>query len=967
MAHGGTAENFEGPPRAHPLGKDIARFASQIQRHQGKTLTQATICETAPQYMASKARDRETREQISTVGKRERFLDDGEGKIGGITADTVTGDGPTVGYESDMEISDSESTARGLDIAAESDKVRDGNTPYLTVPRRYNASCSGPMAHTPANEDTATEVPERKSLLTCESSGSDGLRPPKLASTHANVLGKDKGQLRKENKARRLRAMEGQTPTTHWVSFKGDFYIPENMDDTRQPGKQMAPKGLATLHPAGDLLNEWSQFGCPTMTGQPWTKQEMAAAIARGPHKSALSDEALKHFELEIAEKVAAGQARVIAWADIEHDPPPQLKISPIAAVPHSSKPFRSILDLSFSLKLETGASIPAVNETTVKTAPQASIDQLGQSLTRIIHAFAETTANDKVFMAKWDVKDGFWRLMCQEGEEYNFAYVLPQRKGMPVKLVIPTSLQMGWIESPAYFCAASETSRDVAEKYCQAKMGSLPPHKFAKYMKGSDEYLSLPTSTDMDEFMRYMLEVFVDDFMSLVIAISRRQLDHVGTGTMMGIHDVFPESAVDEDDPISEKKMKKLDSRYATKKTLLGFDFDGDAKTMWLQEDKRAALLTILHGWIRGSQRAHAGIPFNIFESVTAKLRHAFTSIPVGLGLLSPCNRMLALKPTQVFLHRNEDLRVAISDIRNLLRASVQEPTNCKELVGGWPHFIGYTDASGAGFGGVVIGEDGKLPPTVFRGMWPPDIQAAMVSNENPDGTLSINDLEMAGFLITWLVMEAACPDMRLTNIALFSDNSPSVSWVDRLASRRSLIGARLIRALALRMKIRGVCPLTPLHVAGKRNTMADVASRSFGNVKQWHCGSDSDFACMFNTLFPLPNQNIWTVFRPTQDICMKVISILRMTDSSLDEWRRMPKIGRSIGPIGVPTSNLWEWTRSSNIHRTQSDAGSSLVLQRESEADTMVENDRLKLERSLQLSGPLARRSLWNVRETH
>jgi hypothetical protein len=28
--------------------------------------------------------------------------------------------------------------------------------------------------------------------------------------------------------------------------------------------------------------------------------------------------------------------------------------------------------------------------------------------------------------MAKWDIKDGFWHMDCEKGEEYNFAYVLP-------------------------------------------------------------------------------------------------------------------------------------------------------------------------------------------------------------------------------------------------------------------------------------------------------------------------------------------------------------------------------------------------------------------------------------------------------------------------------------------------------------------------------------------------------------
>jgi hypothetical protein len=58
--------------------------------------------------------------------------------------------------------------------------------------------------------------------------------------------------------------------------------------------------------------------------------------------------------------------------------------------------------------------------------------------------------------MAKWDIKDGFWRMDCAEGGEWNFVYVLPQKEGEPVLLVVPTSLQLGWVESPPYFCTAT-------------------------------------------------------------------------------------------------------------------------------------------------------------------------------------------------------------------------------------------------------------------------------------------------------------------------------------------------------------------------------------------------------------------------------------------------------------------------------------------------------------------------------
>jgi len=139
-------------------------------------------------------------------------------------------------------------------------------------------------------------------------------------------------------------------------------------------------------------------------------------------------------------------------------------------------------LDLSFRLRLKNGGIVAAVNDTTIKSAPKGVIDQLGECLTQIIHAFAEASDDAKIFMAKWDIKDGFWRMDCSDGEEWNFAYVLPQPEGSPTMLVVPTLLQMGWVESPLYFCTATETARDIATEYTDMPVGAIPAHKFSKY-----------------------------------------------------------------------------------------------------------------------------------------------------------------------------------------------------------------------------------------------------------------------------------------------------------------------------------------------------------------------------------------------------------------------------------------------------------------------------------------------------
>jgi hypothetical protein len=165
-----------------------------------------------------------------------------------------------------------------------------------------------------------------------------------------------------------------------------------------------------------------------------------------------------------------------VEWDSIKDNPPKELTISPIAAIPHKSKVFCSILDLSFYLCLKNSGVRTLVNNTTEKTAPAGAIDQIGKCLIRIIHAFAEAENNAKIFMAKLGIKDDFWRIDCASREEWNFAFVLPQEMGEPVKPVVPTSLQMGWVESLPYFCAATETSCDVAIEYIEMPLNTLPP-----------------------------------------------------------------------------------------------------------------------------------------------------------------------------------------------------------------------------------------------------------------------------------------------------------------------------------------------------------------------------------------------------------------------------------------------------------------------------------------------------------
>ncbi len=96
-----------------------------------------------------------------------------------------------------------------------------------------------------------------------------------------------------------------------------------------------------------------------------------------------------------------------------------------------------------------------------------------------------------------------------------------------------PSSLQMGWVESPSFFCAASETARDVAHDYCETKIDTLPPHKSLNHVTGNQAYDELPERDNSGNNFRYLLEVYVNNFVSLVIPTSREQLCHIPRTTL--------------------------------------------------------------------------------------------------------------------------------------------------------------------------------------------------------------------------------------------------------------------------------------------------------------------------------------------------------------------------------------------------------------------------------------------------
>ena len=107
------------------------------------------------------------------------------------------------------------------------------------------------------------------------------------------------------------------------------------------------------------------------------------------------------------------------------------------------------------------------------------------------------------------------------------------------------------------------------------------------------------------------MLEIYVDDYISLDIPGCKTGLNHIANITM------FPSNDDDDEDPISVKKLIKLDGQWDIEKELVECTFEGIKNSMVLEEKKMITIIVVLKEWLRSRR----GVPFSEFHKAVAKV----------------------------------------------------------------------------------------------------------------------------------------------------------------------------------------------------------------------------------------------------------------------------------------------------------------------------------------------------------
>ena len=184
--------------------------------------------------------------------------------------------------------------------------------------------------------------------------------------------------------------------------------------------------------------------------------------------------------------------------------------------IPHKSRDYWTIIDSSFKLKIND-TTMPSINEGTVQTTPQDSMRESGRVTERMVSLMdASPTGSSDFLFSKLDIKDGFWRVKIDENDAYHFCYVLPPEDSKEimdinkVTIIIPGSLQMGWTESPPFFCSVTETARDVAETIINSGI-KVKKHPLEHYCVPPKDWKA-NISTTCTYFIN-QLELYMDDF----------------------------------------------------------------------------------------------------------------------------------------------------------------------------------------------------------------------------------------------------------------------------------------------------------------------------------------------------------------------------------------------------------------------------------------------------------------------
>ena len=396
--------------------------------------------------------------------------------------------------------------------------------------------------------------------------------------------------------------------------------------------------------------------------------------------------------------------------------------------------------------------------------------------------------------------------------------------------------------------------------------------------------------------------------------------------------------------EPVSMKKLRKGDLSWNTIKTVLGWVINTTTMTIHLL-DHRVARLAVILASIPATQKRSL---LKKWHKVIGELRSMSLALPGSRNIFSQMQKALSnCKKTRVALTKG--VHQAVHDFCWMLNDITVSPTRIAELVPLLPSALGYHDASGEGAGSVWYlheslnprakpTEDPSTDPILWIYRRPQDIIDSLVTDDNPSGTITYSDPELAGGL---LHLEAISQefDVRERTILSKTDNLATLFWQRKGSATTTEAPAFLFRLFGIHQRFHQYVPRHD-YILGISNPLADAASRLF------HM-SDSQFISSFNSTF---SQN--TSFRHVQiasPMLSAVTCALREKTCSMESLLVVPPAPILIGASGRNSQLEWASTPFSKPSRIKyqsyKSSADEFILENLQQTKLQSSLDRLKI----------------------
>jgi hypothetical protein len=164
--------------------------------------------------------------------------------------------------------------------------------------------------------------------------------------------------------------------------------------------------------------------------------------------------------------------------------------------------------------------------------APKEAM-QFGRALSRVLTTIVHADQRyGPVFLSKINVADGFYRLWIQVRDVARLGVVFPTAPDCTPLVAFPLALPMGWIESPPYFTALTETACDRANEMSRSQDPHLQAvHRLEVVSATSpvdQEVASTsawrPTIQGAKRLRVGQVDVYVDDFLLMAQTEHRKR-----------------------------------------------------------------------------------------------------------------------------------------------------------------------------------------------------------------------------------------------------------------------------------------------------------------------------------------------------------------------------------------------------------------------------------------------------------